>query len=287
MKMDQQELNFERITAAIDYIRTHFRSQPTLDEIAAAVNLSPFHFQRLFTDWAGISPKKFLQFTSIEYAKSLLVEQQATLFDAALETGLSGTGRLHDLFVQVEGMTPGEYRNGGAALTIRYTHTHSPFGNILIATTGKGICHLAFASDPETGLAELTKRFPNAQLEQGEDLHQLSAMSFFRRDWNNAQKVKLHLKGTDFQLKVWQALLQIPSGKLSTYGTLAAQIGNPKASRAVGTAIGDNPVAFIIPCHRVIQSGGQPGGYHWGVSRKNAMIGWEGALSADGLNRES
>jgi AraC family transcriptional regulator of adaptative response/methylated-DNA-[protein]-cysteine methyltransferase len=278
--VDQQELNFQRITAAIDYIRLHFRSQPTLDDVAAAVNVSPFHFQRLFTEWAGISPKKFLQFTSIEYAKSLLTEKQATLFDTALETGLSGTGRLHDLFVQIEGMTPGEYRNGGQTLRIRYRYSASPFGNILVASTEKGICHLEFAPDEATAMAQLTKRFPNALLIAGENALQRSAMSLFSREWKDAEKVKLHLKGTDFQLKVWQALLQIPSGRLATYGRMAAQLGNPKAARAVGTAIGDNPVAFIIPCHRVIQSGRQPGGYHWGISRKHAIIGWESALSA-------
>jgi len=286
--MEQHELNFQRITQAIDYIRLHFKSQPTLEEIAAAVNLSPFHFQRLFTDWAGISPKKFLQFTSIEYAKSLLTEKQATLFDTALETGLSGTGRLHDLFVQVEGMTPGEYKNGGEALSISYRYTASPFGNILIANTEKGICHLEFAAGELEAMQQLHKRFPNAKLEAREDQLQDAALGLFQRSWNTIEKVKLHLKGTEFQLKVWNALLQIPAGKLSTYGTMAEKVGSPKAARAVGTAIGDNPVAFIIPCHRVIQSGGQPGGYHWGVSRKHAIIGWEGALSiADAGERES
>jgi len=280
--MNQDELNFQRITTAIDYIREHFKSQPDLEEVAAAVHLSPFHFQRLFTEWAGVSPKKFLQFTSIEHAKNLLTEQHATLFDAAMETGLSGTGRLHDLFVQIEGMTPGDYKNGGESLIISYQYMRSPFGSILVANTPTGICHLEFAENEQSGLAELKNRFPNALIRQQEDEKQQSAIAFFQRDWQHTEKIKLHLKGTDFQLKVWNALLNIPSGSLSSYGRLANEIGSPKASRAVGTAIGDNPVAFIIPCHRVIQSGGKPGGYHWGLSRKSAMIGWESA----GIMRE-
>ena len=271
----QSGLNFERITQAIRFIQSNFRQQPDLDEIAAAVNLSPHHFQRMFSDWAGVSPKKFLQFTTLEYAKGMLKEKQATLFDAAFETGLSGTGRLHDLFVSIEGMTPGEYKNGGDSLTINYSFAETPFGDVLVASTTKGICFMAFADDQTTAFSSLRKKFPNAGYHQKIDGFQQEALQIFRHDWTAISKVKLHLKGTDFQLKVWEALLNIPFGGLKTYGQLATQIGSSQASRAVGTAIGSNPVAFLIPCHRVIQSSGVFGGYYWGKERKTAIIGWE------------
>lgn len=275
--MTREATDYERIAAAIDYIRNNFKAQPNLDEVAAAMHLSPFHFQRLFTEWAGVSPKKFLQYISIAHARTLLKDKGATLFETAFETGLSGTGRLHDLFVNIEGMTPGEYKNGGAALTINYSYAETPFGNMLIASTTKGICYMAFADDEALALEELQHIFPNAQYRQMTDILQQSALQIFRHDWNNHDKIKLHLKGTDFQLKVWEALLKIPTGKLASYGSIAAQLQAPSASRAVGSAVGDNPIAFLIPCHRVIQSGGALGQYHWGSTRKAAMIGWEAA----------
>ncbi|MEJ7694776.1 methylated-DNA--[protein]-cysteine S-methyltransferase [Daejeonella sp.] len=272
-----EQINYSRIAEAIDYIRANFRAQPGLEEIAEKVNLSPFHFQRLFTDWAGVSPKKFLQYISVEYAKGILKDKQATLFDAAYQAGLSGTGRLHDLFIQIEGMTPGEYKNGGAELNINYSYAASPFGNILVASTPKGICHMAFAEQEHTALTDLTNRFQNAAFKQLLDPLQQNALYLFTHDWSKLSQIKLHLKGTDFQLKVWETLLKIPMGELTSYGTIADQITRPNASRAVGTAIGSNPVAFLIPCHRVIQSGGAPGGYMWGLTRKSAIIGWEAA----------
>jgi AraC family transcriptional regulator of adaptative response/methylated-DNA-[protein]-cysteine methyltransferase len=272
-----QDDNYQRIAEAIDYLRNNFQAQPSLDTVAKEVHLSPFHFQRMFTQWAGISPKKFLQYLTIEYAKSMLTNTPATLFDTAIETGLSGTGRLHDLFVNIEGMTPGEYKNGGAQLSVNYSFAESPFGNIIVAATPKGICHLAFAEDEKQAFATLQQRFPKAAYHQMVDMIQQSALHVFRQDWNKPQQVKLHVKGTPFQLKVWQALLQIPSGKLSTYSGLAQKVEQPSAARAVGTAVGDNPVAFIIPCHRVIKASGQFGQYHWGSTRKTAMIGWEAA----------
>jgi AraC family transcriptional regulator of adaptative response/methylated-DNA-[protein]-cysteine methyltransferase len=275
--MTREATDYERIAAAIDYIRNNFKAQPNLDEVAAAMHLSPFHFQRLFTEWAGVSPKKFLQYISIAHARTLLKDKGATLFETAFETGLSGTGRLHDLFVNIEGMTPGEYKNGGAALTINYSYAETPFGNMLIASTTKGICYMAFADDETLVLAELQHIFPNAQYRQMTDILQQSALQIFSHDWNNHDKIKLHLKGTDFQLKVWEALLKIPTGKLASYGSIAAQLQAPSASRAVGSAVGDNPIAFLIPCHRVIQSSGALGQYHWGSTRKAAMIGWEAA----------
>lgn len=273
---EQQNINYNRIAEAIEYIKTNFKEQPNLDEVAKKVHLSPFHFQRLFSEWAGTSPKKFLQFTTVEYAKTLLKENQATLFETAHETGLSGTGRLHDLFINIEGMTPAEYKNGGKNLTINYSITESPFGNILIASTEKGICYMAFVHDETLAFTTMQKHFPNADFKQMSDLIQQNALYIFTYDWTKLNQIKLHLKGTDFQLKVWQTLLKIPMGQLTTYGAIANKIENPNASRAVGTAIGSNPVAFLIPCHRVIQSTGIFGGYMWGNTRKTAIIGWEG-----------
>ena len=273
----QEQSNYSRIATAIEYIRENTVSQPSLDEIAEKISLSPFHFQRLFTDWAGVSPKKFLQYITINHAKKILQEKGSSLFDTALETGLSGTGRLHDLFIQIEGMTPGEYKNGGENLTIHYSYAESPFGNVLVASTHKGICYMAFADDPDLALSELKSLFPHANYKQMVDLIQQNALFIFNHDWKKLPEIKLHLKGTPFQLKVWETLLKIPSGKLATYGGIAKEIHSPKASRAVGSAVGDNPVAYLIPCHRVIQSTGTIGEYHWGSIRKTAMIGWESA----------
>jgi AraC family transcriptional regulator of adaptative response/methylated-DNA-[protein]-cysteine methyltransferase len=272
----QENINYKRIAEAIEYIQVNFKRQPNLEEIAEKVHLSTSHFQRLFTEWAGTTPKKFLQYISLEYAKSILKENQRnTLFDAAYETGLSSTSRLHDLFVHIEGMTPAEYKNGGRSLSINYSFAESLFGNLLVASTLKGVCYMAFNDDREHAFNELKNKFPNATFQCQLDLIQQNALLIFKNDWSKLPEIKLHLKGTDFQLKVWESLLKIPMGQLSTYGTIAEQIGNPKASRAVGTAIGSNPVAFLIPCHRVIQSTGTFGGYMWGSTRKTAMIGWE------------
>lgn len=276
---DQQQLNYNRIAQAIEYITEHFKEQPQLDEVAEMVHLSPFHFQRLFKEWAGTTPKKFLQYTSLQYAKRLLQDQQATLFDTAYQTGLSGTGRLHDLFIQMEGMTPAEFKNGGRNLSIQYSFADSPFGKVIVASTSKGICHMAFEEDEDQALWNLQQKFPFAKYQNLFDDLQANALSIFQTDWTQLKQIKLHLKGTEFQLKVWEALLKIPFAGVSTYGKIADQIGQPTASRAVGTAIGSNPVAFLIPCHRVIQSTGHLGGYMWGKTRKTAMLGWEAAKS--------
>jgi len=273
----QQDINFIRITEAIEYLTQNFKEQPNLDEVAQKVHLSPFHFQRLFTQWAGVSPKRFLQFLTVEYAKNIIKEKQASLADTAFETGLSGTGRLHDLFIKIEGMTPGEFKNGGAQLSINYSFAESPFGNLLVASTEKGICHMSFADDGQEALNFLKLQFPNAVYNQMVDIIQQNALYIFTHDWSQLNQIKLHLKGTAFQLKVWETLLKIPTGRLSTYKNIAEKISNPNALRAVGSAIGQNPVAFIIPCHRVIQSSGTFGNYHWGTTRKTAMIGWEAA----------
>lgn len=275
MGSDQQQINYQRIAEAIEVIKTNFKNQPSLDELADKVHLSPFHFQRLFSEWAGTTPKKFLQYTSLGYAKKLLKENQASLFETAHEVGLSGTSRLHDLFIHIEGMTPADYKHGGKNLTINYSFADSPFGNILIASTEKGICHMGFFEQESQAIAELIAQYPNAIYHQKVDLLQQNALFIFQNDWSRLHEIKLHLKGTDFQLKVWETLLKIPMGKLTTYGNIAKLIGNPSASRAVGTAIGHNPVAYLIPCHRVIQQSGVLGGYMWGEVRKTAIIGWE------------
>jgi len=224
----QETINYQRIAEAINYIKLNFKDQPNLDEVAEKVNLSPFHFQRMFTDWAGISPKKFLQYLSLDYAKGILKDKQATLFDTAFETGLSGTGRLHDLFMNIEGMTPAEYKNGGKELHINYSFAESPFGNIVVASTAKGICYLAFADDRGEAFNNLHSQFPNAQYTQMVDAAQQNALFIFKKDWSELSNIKLHLKGTSFQLKVWEALLNIPMGGLSTYSSVASSIHQPK-----------------------------------------------------------
>jgi len=274
----QQEINYNRIAEAIDFYRLNFKKQPDLEEVAEHIHISPFHFQRMFKEWAGVTPKQFLQYLSLEHAKGLLKESRTSLFDAAFETGLSGTGRLHDLFIKVEGMTPGEYKNGGAQLHIHYSFAESPFGTLIVASTPKGICHMAFADQgPEAALAALKKSFPGAGYQQLTDQIQQNALFIFNQDWSRLGEIKLHLKGTPFQLKVWETLLKIPMGEVSTYTGVAEKLNNPKASRAVGSAVAGNPVAFLIPCHRVIKATGEFGEYHWGSTRKTAMIGWEAA----------
>ena len=274
----QQELNYERIAAAIRFIKENRQEQPRLETIAGHVHMSPAHFQRMFQEWAGISPKNFLQYLNVEYAKRILKQTHASLFDTACEVGLSGTGRLHDLFVNIEGMTPGEYKNGGQALRINYSFAETPFGQVMVASTDKGICHLAFVDEgEEEALGSLKQLFPNAAYTQCPDRKQEDALSVFNRDWSKPDEIKLHLKGTSFQLKVWETLLKIPAGGLTTYADLATKSGHEGACRAVGTAIGRNPVAFLIPCHRVIKATGDIGNYHWGEVRKEAIIGWEAA----------
>ncbi len=275
MNTTSNNIDFKRIEQAINYIRTHFKEQPSLYDIADAVNLSPQHFQRLFTKWAGVSPKKFLQYTTIQYAKAQLREQK-TLFDVSMDSGLSGTSRLHDLFVTVEAMTPGEYKNQGKDLTIYYSYPDTIFGPACVASTNKGICYLAFG-DIATAYKELVEMFPRAHfIHQQQTIHQ-EAIAFLKNPTKALNPLQLHIKGTDFQLKVWDALLKIPLANLTTYGSISKHLNNPNANRAVGTAVGSNPVSFIIPCHRVIRSSGELGGYHWGLNLKVAMIGWEAA----------
>lgn len=266
--------NYNRIASAIEYIKENFNSQPNLDEIAKKVNLSPYHFQRLFTEWAGVSPKKFLEFLTLNYAKEIL-KQNHTLSSAAFEAGLSGTGRLHDLFVNIEGMTPGEYKNHGEDLIIRYSHNECRFGKYLVASTSKGICNVIFYEDPKAAEEALRKQWRNANIIEHRAANHGHISKFLNDDFSAKGKIKLHLKGTPFQLKVWETLLRIPEGKLTTYSNVANVIKHPNAQRAVGTAVGQNPIAYLIPCHRVIKSAGVIGEYRWGSIRKHLMLGWE------------
>ena len=270
--------DYYRIADALTYIKVNMQQQPSLEEVAVAVHISPFHFQRMFTDWAGVSPKKFLHYLSVEYAKEVLKTSGTSVYDAAYETGLSGTGRLHDLFVKIEGMTPGEYKNGGKNLVIKYSYGESAFGNYLVASTEVGICNLFFYNESsKESLEELKQLWVNATLVEEETGYHQSIKQFFGHKTDDAAQIKLHLKGTPFQLKVWEALLKIPEGGLKSYSNIAEDIQNPTAQRAVGSAIGSNPVGYIIPCHRVIKSVGGIGEYRWGTERKMAIIGWEAA----------
>ncbi|CDZ76423.1 Regulatory protein of adaptative response [Legionella massiliensis] len=273
---EQSQTNYQRVEKAIHYINEHFQAQPSLDDIAQAIHVSPYHFQRIFSEWAGVSPKKFMQYLSLNYAKGLLKNRMG-LLDVTYETGLSSCSRLHDLFVSIEGMTPGEFKNGGADLTINYCFAESPFGKVIVASTKKGVCNISFEDDENKAILDLKNRFPNAKYQQITDKFQQDALLIFQKDWKHLDKIKLHLAGTPFQLKVWESLLKIPMGALVTYGDIAQNIGNPKSSRAVGSAIGSNPVAFLIPCHRVIRSSGEISGYLWGNTKKKAIIGWEAA----------
>jgi AraC family transcriptional regulator of adaptative response/methylated-DNA-[protein]-cysteine methyltransferase len=271
--------DYGRIEAAIHYLEENFQAQPSLAEIASHVGLSEYHFQRLFSRWAGTSPKRFLQFLTIQHAKKLLADSQSIL-DAAYEAGLSSPSRLHDLFVTHEAITPGEFKQKGAGLTIQYGFHDSPFGECLIALTERGICGLQFVADDdrEAALAELKASWPQANFVADDEATRPYVDPIFNlSEVEERPSLPLYLKGTNFQVQVWQALLKIPAGTAVSYGTVAQMIGNPKASRAVGSAVSHNPVGYLIPCHRVIRQAGNLGDYRWGSSRKKAILGWEAA----------
>jgi AraC family transcriptional regulator, regulatory protein of adaptative response / methylated-DNA-[protein]-cysteine methyltransferase len=269
-----KDFHYSTIEKAIRYIRTHFKDQPLLEDIAQHVHVSPSHFQKLFNDWAGVSPKSFLSHVSVNYAKYLLRDRQLSLFETAIETGLSGTGRLHDLFVTIEGMTPGEFKNNGQHLNIYYDAYPSLFGNVLIASTDKGICFVHFYENEKNVLTTLQKMYPEAIFQNKQVPSHLDVLDVIR-GLPTKNKITLHVKGSPFRLKVWNALLSIPEGQLTTYQNISKSIQSPGASRAVGSAIGANPVAYLIPCHRVIRNDGDPGGYMWGPDRKCVLIAWE------------
>jgi AraC family transcriptional regulator of adaptative response/methylated-DNA-[protein]-cysteine methyltransferase len=279
MAVQSMNDDYRRIERAIRFLEEHVHDQPALEQIAEQVHLSPYHFQRLFTRWAGVSPKRFLQFLTLEQAKRLLSREGSQL-DAAYRTGLSSPSRLHDLFVTVDGVTPGEYRALGAGLAIRYGIHTSPFGRCLLAATDRGVCALAFVEDGQSAstLDELRGRWPKARFENDKERTSgLMERIFGVPGPNDQAPVPLLLKGTNFQIKVWEALLRVPPGALTTYGRLARAVGNPAAARAVGAAVGANPIAYLIPCHRVIRSTGAFGGYRYGLERKKAILGWEQA----------
>ena len=270
--------DYQRISAAIEFLQANTRQQPSLDEVAAHLNTSPFHFQRLFSRWAGITPKKYLQILTVEHAKKLLAEAKP-LLAVSDQLGLSSSSRLHDHFVQLEAVTPGEFKTGGAGLTIDYAVCDSPFGEMFVAATTRGICKLCFIDqdNDEDPVADLGKRWPGATLRRGKNEKLNLIESLFKDQPKIDRPLSLHVSGTNFQVNVWRALLQIPQGKLTSYSQVAEAVGKPGAVRAVGTAIGANPIAFFIPCHRVLQQSGNIGGYRWGVTRKHAIHAWESA----------
>jgi len=279
--------DYTRIEQAIHYLETNYRRQPELAEVAGAVGLSEFHFQRLFTRWAGISPKRFLQFITKEGAKELL--QHASVLETAYGVGLSGPGRLHDLMVTTEAVTPGQVRAKGQGLIIEYGFGATPFGEALVGLTGRGICFLGFVEQKrEATLDILRSEWPLAALEHAPGRAARILSSVFEAD-SPSGPLPLHLNGTNFQIKVWQALLNIPAGSATTYEGIAAAIGQPAAARAVGTAIGHNPIAYLIPCHRVLRKVGDFGNYRYGSARKKALLGWEAARAGqiDNLSYDS
>jgi AraC family transcriptional regulator, regulatory protein of adaptative response / methylated-DNA-[protein]-cysteine methyltransferase len=270
---------YRRIERAIGFLEANWSAQPSLKEIAAQSGLSEFHFNRLFTQWAGISPVKFSHVLTREHAKTRLL-QGASVLDTAYDVGLSGPSRLHDLFVSGDAVTPGEFKQGGQDLTIHYGFVKTPFGEAVAATTTKGICALRFLSGSrEVMLQEIQSEWPQAQWVRRQSEVSKAVEPLFHPQ---AGPLRLHLHGTNFQLKVWQALLRIPSGKLATYENIARAIDAPQAHRAVGTAVGRNPIAYLIPCHRVIRKSGIFGEYRWGASRKQVICAWEAAKAAQG-----
>lgn len=273
----QPQTDYNRIAQAITYLEHHFPTQPSLKELADHVGLSEYHFQRLFTRWAGISPKKFAQFLTIGYAKERLAEANSNLLDVALETGLSSPSRLHDLFVTYEAMTPGQYKQQGSGVTICYGVHPSPFGPCLLALTERGICGLHFLDDggTENALAELHQRWPQANFIADSAATRPIVAQIF--DPQRTAPLHLQLQGTNFQVRVWEALLRIPTGQVASYELVAEMMGEKTAVRAVATAVAHNPIGYLIPCHRVIRKTGAWGQYHWGETRKKAILAWEAA----------
>ena len=281
-KFEQLSQDYQRVERAIRYLEDHYQEQPSLEQVAATIGLSEYHFQRLFARWVGISPKRFLQYLTKEHAKALL-ESSSSVLDATYESGLSSPGRLHDLFVTCEAVTPGEYKSHGEGLAISYGFHPSPFGECMLAVTDRGICGLAFCENDnrQKALADLRARWRKARLQEdpmrtSKTLEQV----FENRTSEDPLDLHLLLNGTNFQIKVWEALLRIPPGRLVSYEEIAVYMGMPKAARAVSRAVATNPIAYIIPCHRVIRKMGNFGGYRWGAARKKAILGWEMAQEA-------
>jgi AraC family transcriptional regulator of adaptative response/methylated-DNA-[protein]-cysteine methyltransferase len=280
--LTQASLDYERIAKAISFLQANYLEQPGLETVARAVHMSEFHFQRVFSRWAGISPKRFLQYLTVEHAKRQLAVSKPVL-DATLDSGLSSPGRLHDLFVSAEAVTPGEYKTRGEGIEIAYGFHPTPFGKCLVGVTPRGICWLSFhENDSErAALRDMRSHWDGAQLvERSTATRPAINQIFSSMEKEQKSSLSLLLMGTNFQIKVWHALLRIPRGEMTTYENIGELIGAPKSARAVGSAVGDNRIAYLIPCHRVIRKSGMLGGYHWGEPRKRAMLGWEAAKSA-------
>ena len=269
--------DYEVVRRAIGHIRDHWRDQPEIEVIAEAAGVTPTELHHLFRRWAGLTPKAFLQALTLDGARQLL-RDSASVLDASYEVGLSGPGRLHDLFVTHEAMSPGEWKNGGAGMTLAYGFHPSPFGTAIVIASGRGLAGLAFADpgEEQIALADMKRRWPNATyVEDRDGTASLAQRIFDTRLWRPDQPLRVVLIGTDFEVRVWETLLKIPMGRAVCYSDIANKIKSPKASRAVGAAVGRNPVSFVVPCHRALGKGGALTGYHWGITRKQAMLGWE------------
>jgi AraC family transcriptional regulator, regulatory protein of adaptative response / methylated-DNA-[protein]-cysteine methyltransferase len=270
------------VRRAIAHIRGHWREQPEVEAVADAAGVTPTELHHLFRRWAGLTPKAFLQALTLDHARRLL-RDSASVLDATYEVGLSGPGRLHDLFVTHEAMSPGEWKAGGEGLTIHYGFHPSPFGSALVMATERGLCGMAFADagEEKAAFADMSSRWPKAEyVEDTVRTAPLAQRIFDQKLWRQDRPLRVVLIGTDWEIRVWDALLKVPFGKLTTYSDLAAKAGTPKAARAVGAAVGKNPLCFVVPCHRVIGKSGDLTGYHWGLTRKRAILGWEAAKAA-------
>ncbi len=281
--MEKQTHDYDLVKHTLAFISENWREQPSLETLADPAGLSPTHLQRLFTRWAGLSPKAFLQAVTLDHARGLL-RDSASILDASYELGLSGPGRLHDLFVTHEGMSPGIYKAHGRGLNISYGFHDCPFGRALILITSEGLAGLAFADhgQEKSALADMTSRWPEATYAENQQATASYAKRIFESArWKPDQPLRIVFIGSDFEIRVWETILRIPFGKASTYSDIASHIGKPKAARAVGSAVGKNPISFVVPCHRVLEKSGGLGGYHWGLTRKRAILGWEaGAIAA-------
>jgi len=269
--------DYDIVRRAIGHIREHWRAQPEIDAIAEAAGVTPTELHHLFRRWAGLTPKAFLQAITLDAARTVL-RTSASVLDAAYEVGLSGPGRLHDLFVTHEAMSPGEWKTGGQGLTIRYGFHPSPFGTALVMASERGLAGLAFADagEEKAALADMRQRWPNANyVEDSAGTTALARRIFDPKRWRAEEPLRVVLIGTDWEVRVWETLLRIPMGRLTSYSSIANKLCAPKAARAVGAAVGKNPISFVVPCHRVVGSSGALTGYHWGLTRKHAMLGWE------------